>query len=356
MYAILAIVAVGSALTATQAPTTSEDEKEILRTVAAAQTATIQMIHSYHAKLTQVTKSELTTGFTNASEYWRVGDAFRIHETTGSTKIVDIMFAHAKVHVMSKNLVTDPRDMDPRPVMIVGDKNRRTLDTDPWELSLFVMPNGIYMQKPLPVYTLDDLAGVGELTSAQWEMLDGRRVAHLVVNLPKEQRRYELWSDPQYNWCLSKVVHVVNLEPGVETWRLEYHVLQFTEAAKDLYVPSKVSLVGKYLAKSGYTTTAEISDIQVNDPRLQLPPMPSDKQSMVIIDENAGVTYSTDKSGRRVGPSHRLGGRFSPALALPKPPGRKEPRSLLGWLVITLSAGMIGWGFYLRRRRRLAGE
>jgi hypothetical protein len=318
---------------------TVDVDRELVKTAAAGNGASINIIERYYAKVLLTSKATVagkeTTPLTHSCEYWRTGQNYRIRSRVGST-MTEVEREREKVRF----LVVKTKDEQPdfggsSTSMIISGRDRRCVDADPWELSLFSLPVGISSKPPLRIYDLAGLVETGTVTEAGWVILHGRKAVHVSVDLTAERRSYEVWAAPDYNWALVKVVHKTVDERGAQEWLNEYQVDEFTEIAQSVYVPTRAYINARF-KDATYEASATLADIVVNRdlppaPKFVLPPA-----GLTAFDESNGTTFRVNAKGTSVSKVRKLGEWYSPPVPAATQTGSYW--SGAGWTTVGLAA------------------
>lgn len=287
------------------------------------------------------------------SKYWRDGTQVRISQTSNTGDLIEVQVAAGKLTAMTGKVATSGSSaVDPGRGFIVAPEDRHMVDTDPWELSLFVLPVGLFRKPPYPMYTLADLAANGKLEAFD-ETLEGQEVVRITASLPAENRTYTVWCDQAKNWMIRKAVHVINDSKGNLGWDNQYVVEQFEEVQPSIYVPSKIASITKYKGAIACKTMAELSEIRINQPSLRLPPMPPAKAGSTVIDEIEGSVHVIGNNGTARDRTKRLSDAYSPPLEpVTTPPHAANTRLIVGILALVAAGGLAATAVVRIFRRR----
>ena len=318
---------------------TVDVDRELVKTAAAGNGASINIIERYYAKVLLTSKATVagkeTTPLTHSCEYWRTGQNYRIrslvvHDDGGRTRAPEAV----------RFLVVKTKDEQPdfggsSTSMIISGRDRRCVDADPWELSLFSLPVGISSKPPLRIYDLAGLVETGTVTDAGWVTLHGRKAVHVSVDLTPERRSYEVWAAPDYNWALVKVIHKTFDERGAQEWFHEYQVDSFIEISQSVYIPTRANINGRF-KEATYEASATLADIVVNRdlppaPKFVLPPA-----GLTAFDESNFTTFRVDAKGNSVGKVRKLGTWYTPSVPAVAETGSYW--SVAGWTTVGLAA------------------
>lgn len=320
----------------------------------AGNSASTGMIARYHAKVRLESKGSVEgkeyAPLIQTCEYWRNGDDYRLRALAGGN-LIDAERGKGRVRLLilqEKGGQPDPAD--PTSTMTIAARDRRFVDTDPWELSLFVLPVGISSKPPMQLYDLAGAVAAGTVTEAAQADLDGRRTVHIAVNLAKERRSYEVWAAQDYNCALVKVIHRTFGERGDQEWLQEYKADGFIEASPSLYVPTRAYVQSTFKAVR-YKASGAISDIIVNE---KLPPIPRfvlPATVVMALDESNGTAFRVDRQGNRNSAVQKLGEWYEPPV--PAKASSGSPRSAAGWASIAGAALFFVVGIITVWRRRV---
>jgi hypothetical protein len=347
---MLLTVAVAVAVNTPTSGADREDDdvdRELVEMVVAGHLSTIQTISRYHAKVELTAEANLAGERVvvppQEAEYWRTDEDYRIRALDAVGRIVQVERKAGNVRILAYRPTETFSDRRARPSLIVGDRHRRAIDLDPWELSLFSLPVGIYTRPPMVVYDMESLTGTGTVREAAWVEESGRERIYVRVDLPEERRAYEIWAAPEYNWALVKVIHTTYEESGTLAWHREYTCEEFIECEPTIFVPTKASIRSEFGGHT-YSGTATFSEILLNEacprpPRFELP-----RSGLTVVDEAAHTIYEIDGAGRRSGDVVPLAGTIIP----PSPAERSgDGRATLGYILIAFSTAFLfaGWAF-----------
>jgi hypothetical protein len=332
-------------------------DHELLKTAIAGNSGTVGMIERYHAKV--LLESEAIAGgkrfgpLKQSAEYWRTGENYRSRSRSGDT-FTELERERGRVRFFNAKAKNDQPDLsDPSISIIISDPDRRCVDTDPWELSLFSLPVGIKSKPPKRMYDLAGLIETGTVSEAAWVELQGRKMMYASVALQPEHRSYEVWASPSFNWALVKVIHRTTDERGEPEWYFEYEADRFVEACPSVYVPALVRVIARHGKDSEYKGTATLSDIVVNQnlppaPRFALPPA-----GPMAFDESSGATFRLDGRGNPVGKVRKFGEWYVPPTRPEKQTSSYSSR--IGWTIVVVAASLFAAGVVRARGRRRAG-
>jgi hypothetical protein len=331
------------------APLGSRGQSDDLSTIAAnGNAASIQLIQSYYCRLKLTTSSNKRSPAIKICDYWRKGEEVRIQERTGSL-LADVLYEAGKVKVIPGLAGRTPSKAETG--AIIGDKNRRCVETDAWELSLFNLPVGVNAKPPLSIYSLHEAVQKGIARDSGWVNLDGQRLAHFAVDLPREDRAYEVWVNPAKNWLIQRCVHTYNAPKDNITFRIDYKVQSFREIEPSVFVPTRTSLAVHFQDKLAVESIAEMESIKVNASVPPAPPMPKLPAGTLVSDEIEGTVYEVNEFGRRIGTPRYVAGSFTPTLPAASPtPNRWDAR--FGWATIAVAIALTVIGMTKAWRRQ----
>lgn len=328
-------------------------EDSLAELVSSGNSSSIQMLRTYYAKTRMQSMSlEGKPGLAFTSEYWRTGPDFRLREDEGH-RVVHFELKKGQGRITTTVSLGDTRP-DPKrdvAVQLVG-KDRRATQMDPWELSLFQLPIGIFGKPPLAIYQVDQLIKHGVVREARWVTIDGGKQAHLLVGLPDERRSYEIWSDPAHNWLLSRAVHrTFNAEGRVEA-EIDYRIQAFTEAKPGIYVPTRIACSWIHQSTSGVRAEVILSELVVNETLRQVPSFPEPPVGSRVIDETAGTSFLVGTGGKRIGPITRLGEHVVPLSEPESAPTVWSLNGIVGGLALFVAIGLMIVGLFALARSR----
>jgi hypothetical protein len=196
--------------------------------------------------------------------------------------------------------------------MIIGPTDRRVVDSDAWELSLFWLPVGIFTKPPIPTYPLEEAIEAGTVVFLDREPHGESQDIHMRIIVPPvsldetdQPRRYEVWVDQKRNWLIRKAVHTIENRDGSALWEVSAEVTDLLEIKPTVYVPTTCAITTKYRGKTITKAIATFKDVKVNEAMSAIPPMPAVPQGSVVINEIDGTVWRTDAKGGPVGkPRH----------------------------------------------------
>ena len=236
--------------------------------------------------------------------YWRTPNGVRLREVRGvQTLDAEIIGGESRLIITDTRIGESQQEVG----MTIDVADLRIVDTDPWELSMFSLPVGIYSKDQYPVYTLSEAVDVGNIRNSSWEELNGQRLAKLRVDIEEKRRSYEIWANPNYNWMIVKANHTVNDEDGNILFRNEYRATDYIEIEDAIFVPQRVDVIMKFKDLPPIVRVARIKNITVNQPLPPIPPMPKIKRGSMVVNEIEGTAYVTNEDGRQIGVTKRIG-------------------------------------------------
>ncbi|AGA28359.1 hypothetical protein [Singulisphaera acidiphila] len=286
------------------------------------------------------------------SKYWRDSIQVRISQNSIAGNLIEVQIVGGKLTAMTGKVATGGSStVDPEGGWIIAPDDRRIVDTDPWELSLFVLPVGLYRTPPYPMYTLADLAVKGKLEAFD-ETLEGHKVVRITASLPAENRTYTVWCDEAKNWMIRKAVHVIKDGKGDLAWDNQYVVEQFDEVQPSIFVPSKITSISKYKGSVACKSVADLSEIRINQPSFRLPPMPPAKAGTTVMDEIKGTVHVIGNNGTAKDRPKRLSDAYSPPLEPETPPPPVARTQWIGGILALVTAGGLAAIAVVRRLRR----
>ncbi len=321
---------------------------ELAGTAAVGNKASIEMIETYYSEVNYESTAK-GEKWARTGLYWWDRAKVRMTEQTGPGRITDVRRDGGKTTVLTTE--TGRQRQKREAGMLVGDRSRRAVETDAWELSLFSLPVGLYRKPSYPVYSLFELVDKGQVVKEEWVEEGKRRLAHLVVDVDKSGRTYELWVDQNRNWLVARCAHVIRGPEGEVRWRIEHEVKEWAEVKPSVFVPTLVTDVRRYGGKVVSESVMNIRNIKVNETLPPIPKMPLPSSGVLVYDELDGTYYQADSSGKRIGEARRVGASYSPPL-----PSRSEKGLVglpAGWWALGAGALTIGVGAFVGWRKRI---
>lgn len=327
--------------------------EEVSTIAAAANRSSLETIHSYYADVQHTRKGKGIAEYTLSARYWRTPTTVRATEQTLPGVVTEVGVKDGKQHIFTLQNGKLPDAHDNTIGLTVGQRNRRAIDSDPWEAGLFVLPVGLTTKPPLAVYSLDEAARKGIVKESGWVKEGGRRLARLLIDCEGGARTYEVWVDPGVNWMIRKCIQTMR-DKGAPAWRIEHRVDEFRELKPSIFVPILSSATLEFRGDKVMETKTEVSNVRVNEPLPLETPIPIPKSGVRAFDETAGTLYTIGKDGARVGPALPVKSDYIPAAGETRSEDPLAPTPTRFWLArgaLIAAVVLLIVGLVLRRRR-----
>jgi hypothetical protein len=337
---------------------TSEAKQELLRIACAGHVSSINMIDSYYAsvKLTNTSPRARGQSFVEVTEYWRTSELTRLHTVMYQGKVVDAVIQEGRLAQIESS--SGPAPPKPASGIIMASVNRRVVDSDAWELSLFCLPVGVFTKPPIQIYSLEEATKLGSVPLLERQTHNGVTEVHMIIIVPPARldnqsmpRRYELWLDQSHNWLVRKAIHTLENEDGSPDWEVSAEVTAFLEIAPTLYVPSSCALTKKYKGDVITTATVAFTNVKVNEGLPEAPAMPIAPNGSLVVNEVDGTVYRADARGKAIGQARHVIADYSPPVSVDPTLPKNNLWTLVGWLSLIVAALFIVASLFLRRRR-----
>lgn len=328
---------------------------DLANVAAAGNKSSVEMIRSYYADVELTRKIQGKEAKTSA-RYWRTSATLRAIEQTRPGVATDVVRKGGSQTVVSIiNGTVASKDAKAFGAVISA-SNRRVIDTDPWEVGLFVLPLGLVTNPPKALYTLDEAVRNGTLRQSGWVQDGGRKLARIVLECDAGDRTYEVWVDPEINWMIRKCLQTMR-EDGAVTWKNEYRVDEFQELKPSVFVPVRCSATLEFRGEKVTEWATSMNNVRVNQPLPGEPPASIPAGGTRAYDETAGMTFIVGRDGVRIGSATPVNTNYTPptAAATEDPLAPAQGRSWLGWAAMALAvvAATIGVAIRLRRVPRM---
>jgi hypothetical protein len=325
-------------------------QEDVARQAVAANKASIEMIRTLYAEVEIGAPSKDEKPWWTG-RYWRENNVVRIQETLPD-RIVDVLYKDGHVSSIStlKNVNVQPSTI----TMIIGDRNRRCVETDAWEACFFTLPVTVNGTPSLTFYSLEEAIQAGQITLQRWE--NGKpRLAHIGIELQSGKRKYHVWIDPAVNWLIRKCTHETFNADGKPMFRIEHEVEEFAEAKPTIYVPVLTKTTIRFKNGPAMHRVTRLDNLLINEPLPPIVPWPIPENGGRVLDEVNGTIYSVDRTGKKVGREQTWGGDYSP----PSPPARdplaKSNATFFFGVSLVGIAGVLVLGGYIVLVRRKRG-
>jgi hypothetical protein len=239
--------------------------------------------------------------------FWRSGSTYRLFKPMGDGTTADYVVRNG-VGLFLRKGGPLPRPMltsePPRPVDGVGGEM--------WEYLLFshwgwnapsFYPFSDLLQHPHVIHSAERLPAPA---------------SDIHIELSHSGGRLEFWFDPKVNYLIRKSIMI----PAAGMYRWENEVVEFTEPAPAVYVPTTIEHRCSVKGQLRAVVRTIVSELKVNQPlaenALRLPGI----AGMNCIDLTRDVQFRVDADGRRNGPESRVKvTRVAPNTPAPLPTG-----------------------------------
>ena len=327
---------------------------DVAATAASANKASVEMIRAYYADVEQ-TQTIQGKESKRTAQYWRSHTTMRAVEQTRPKLVTDVTVKSGTQFVVE---IHDGKVAGKEESIfgaLVTGLNRRTLETDPWEVGLHSLPLGLVTKPPKRIYTLADIVQKGTVRESGWVQNGTKRVARMLIDCDAGERTYEVWVDPGTNWMIDKCILTMR-EAGAVTWINEFSVEEFRELKPSIFVPVRCKAVLQFRGEKVVVSDCTMKNIVINEklPKEPLSPIPAGGTR--AFDELANTTYTINAAAVRTGTPVPIGREYTPPASVLSP--REDPlapssvRSWFGVTAVGLAFVSIVIGLVVRRRSR----
>jgi hypothetical protein len=319
--------------------------------------AAIEQIRDFYAEVEQ-TQTIQKNDTKRTAQYWRTPNSVRVVEQTGQGTTTDIKILSNSQYVATlRNGVLPGKNEKQFGVAIIS-ANRRAIETDPYELGLFVLPLGLSTKPSKPIFTLNEAYRSGTVQASGWTEIDNRKLYRICIDCELGQRSYEVWIDPSVNWLIRKCSQTMR-ENGKITWNIEYAIEEFAELKPSVFVPVRSKSVHIFRGERVAETSNQFRNVRVNQSLPDQPASPIPADGTKAFDEPANSMYVLSRNYTRIGQSVPLSDKIVPVIqradAIEDPLAPPSARQI--WLprvalVVSLVLVVLGLVFRAKRRAR----